>query len=263
MAVTINNAEIRNLQIGPTIVTDGLVSYWAAASRLSYPRAGSVWYDLILANRNNGSLINMSGTNFTEDGQGALVFDGADEYMSVPSSESLNFDNGPFTVSIWVEMDSSLNIGSGSYLLGKRGLGTLSKAGWMLTADKDIGGTTWKLTASIYDGSTGGYRSSGFALDFNHWYMLTVSYNIFLSRLQLYIYNIPDTALNFSPSLGSVNNSIPVELCGTLYMNHSHAGGAIGLTPASIGSVALYNKTLTDEEINEQFLATKGRWNIG
>ena len=94
MAVTINNAEIRNLQVGPTIITDGLVSFWTAASRLSYPRTGSIWYDMIIANRNNGSLINMSGTNFTEDAQGALVFDGTDEYMSVPSDSSLNFDNG-------------------------------------------------------------------------------------------------------------------------------------------------------------------------
>ena len=262
MAVTINNAEIRNLQVGPTIITDGLVSFWTAASRLSYPRTGSIWYDMKIANRNNGSLINMSGTNFTEDAQGALVFDGTDEYMSVPSDSSLNFDNGPFTVSTWVNVSYDLGTGE-NYLIGKRGMGLLTDyAGWQFRTYRPSGlDTTWTLRGSLDDGSSGSYTSI-INLDLNRWYMLTMTYDIYLNRIILYKNNIAAATIYFVPTLGSISNSVPVELCGTQYLNHIDISNPTNLTKASIGSVVLYNKTLTAEEINEQFLATKGRFEI-
>ena len=71
MTVKIKNAQVNNLHIGPRIISDGLISYWNATSPYSYPRTGSVWYDLV--RNNDGSMVNMNSTNFSEDGGGALV----------------------------------------------------------------------------------------------------------------------------------------------------------------------------------------------
>ena len=56
MSVNIKNAHVKNLHIGPRIITNGLVSWWNAASVRSYPRTGSIWYDLIKKNKNDGNI---------------------------------------------------------------------------------------------------------------------------------------------------------------------------------------------------------------
>ena len=44
MSVDIRNAQVNKLNVGPTIITEGLMASWNAASVHSYPRTGSVWY---------------------------------------------------------------------------------------------------------------------------------------------------------------------------------------------------------------------------
>ena len=148
MSVDIRNAQVKNLNVGPTIVTEGLIAWWNAASVHSYPRTGSVWYDLV-QNRNNGSLINMSADNFTDDGDGALTFDGTDEYVSIPHDPSIDFGSGSFTVSLWVKFSNAMS-GDG-YLIGKRGITTTGNyAGWSLLVT-ELWGFQWQLNGITLD----------------------------------------------------------------------------------------------------------------
>ena len=67
----------------PPIVTDGLVLYLDAANTKSYPTTGTTWNDL--GGRNtNGTLIN--GPTFNSNNLGGIVFDGVNDYVTVPNS---------------------------------------------------------------------------------------------------------------------------------------------------------------------------------
>jgi hypothetical protein len=63
----------------PSIITQNLVLCLDAANPKSYPTTGTTWTDLS-GNGNNGTLVNGVGYN-TANG-GALVFDGADDYIT-------------------------------------------------------------------------------------------------------------------------------------------------------------------------------------
>jgi len=64
------------------IVTDGLVLALDAADRNSYPGSGTTWSD-VSGNNNSGSLIN--GPTYNSANGGNIVFDGVDDYVSIPS----------------------------------------------------------------------------------------------------------------------------------------------------------------------------------
>jgi hypothetical protein len=59
------------------IATQGLVLDLDAAIQGSYPKTGSIWFD-ISNNGNNGTLTN--GPLYTGSDYGAMVFDGVDDY---------------------------------------------------------------------------------------------------------------------------------------------------------------------------------------
>jgi hypothetical protein len=77
---------------------------------ISYPGSGTAWNDLT-PNKNNGTLIN--GPTFDSANNGSIVFDGINDYTSVPNSPDLIFGNGvndfPFTFSAWKRFYNNTN----------------------------------------------------------------------------------------------------------------------------------------------------------
>ncbi len=91
MGVTYNNR----------IVTDGLVLCLDAASKRSYPGTGTTWTDL--KGGNNGTLVN--GPTFNSANGGSVVFDGSDDYVSVPSFTS-DLPSHSFSLELVFKWDS-------------------------------------------------------------------------------------------------------------------------------------------------------------
>jgi hypothetical protein len=93
---------------GPNIVRDGLVLYLNAASPTSYNSiiGGTTWKDLS-GNGNNGTMTN--GAYYTSSNGGAMVFDGIDEYVSVPNTGPLSSlaSLGTMTVTVWVKANTT------------------------------------------------------------------------------------------------------------------------------------------------------------
>ena len=75
------------LHHNPRIVTDGLVLHLDAADRNSYPGSGTTFTDLS-GNGNNATLQN--GTSYSSDNGGTLVYDGADDKITIQNSTSLS-----------------------------------------------------------------------------------------------------------------------------------------------------------------------------
>jgi hypothetical protein len=80
------------------IITDGLLLHYDSAKYESYPKQGSVIYDI-------GSIGydgNLSDTTYNSDNKGTLFLDGtATSYIDIPNSENLISPN--FTISIWLK----------------------------------------------------------------------------------------------------------------------------------------------------------------
>jgi hypothetical protein len=76
------------------VYPDGMVSYWKFDED-----SGTIATDSV--GTNDGTLVN--GPVWTS-GQvdGALSFDGVDDYVSVPDSDDWYFGTGDFTIDLWV-----------------------------------------------------------------------------------------------------------------------------------------------------------------
>jgi hypothetical protein len=82
------------------IVTSGVVLNLDAGFTPSYPETGTVWTD-ISGSGYTGTLVN--GPTYSSDGGGCIVFDGTDDYVSLPINSSFN------TPSITFEVFAKLN----------------------------------------------------------------------------------------------------------------------------------------------------------
>ena len=257
MSVDIRNAQVKNLKVGPTIITEGLVSWWNAASVHSYPRTGSIWYDLIKQNHNDGSMVNMSADNFTDDGGGALTFDGTDEYVSIPDDASLNPDS--FTLFLWFKPEAISK--SNNYLIGKRGkLVNSNAAGWAINIS--ITSTTWSPdNMSLTDGTNSASMSGGLTVPITGWDAISFTYDSVSRLMVLRVLSANLVTVGAVPSgFGSISNSVPLEMLATSYYNRYSVPSTYDACSASIANVAIYNRVLTDGEIDELYTSTRSRF---
>lgn len=94
---------------GPgNIVTNGLVMYLDAANYLSYTSGSTTWRDLSPSNL-SGSLVN--GPTFNSGNAGSIVFDGSNDYVTIPNNTALSF-TGSVNLSseVWIKFSAYKDI---------------------------------------------------------------------------------------------------------------------------------------------------------
>jgi len=91
------------------IITENLVFHIDAANTDSYPGSGTTVSDLV--GSNDATLNN--GTLFTSDNGGAFIFDGINDYISIPDNNVFSFGNSsadsPFTFEAWINPTDATN----------------------------------------------------------------------------------------------------------------------------------------------------------
>ena len=221
----------------PRIVTDGLVFCLDAANARSYPGTGTTWTDLT-ANKYNGTLSNMSN-NFSNDNGGSLTFDGADDLCrtTLPASE-LDLDCTVIvTCSVAAVGDSS------------------STANRAFSLDRTSGATKWAIGTrqgtTLFQFAGGGgsdTTTSYFSYSLNEIFQAAVV--VSGSGHRLY----KNGNLKSSGSLTGDSSSFSFAAVGCrIISNDRHWNG-------KIFNVTAYNRQLTDAEIRQNYLATKGRY---
>jgi len=98
--------------VANTIVTSGLVLHLDAGNTASYPGSGSTWTDLS-GSSNHGTLINSPTFNNTNEGN--LVFNGTNQYITLPGSSNYSYGTGDFSIDYWFKFNS-LSSSSQSFL---------------------------------------------------------------------------------------------------------------------------------------------------
>jgi len=237
---------------GPRIpgVTDGLVLYLDANLPSSYSGSGNTWYDLS-GKGNHGTLIN--GPTYNLNGkQTSFVFDGSNNYCTLPTNLIVHDNGNPFTISVWFK--TSINSG---IIIGQQAEATVgsSPSGWVPSVYVDSSG---KLrTSCFWGGSETNQSISTSAVNDNvfHNAVVTVSGTAHKSYLEGNLFGeLTKTQTYYSATyyyfLGSGTQTSWPSIGSSNYFN------------GNIPLLMVYNRALSATEIQQNFQALRGRYGI-
>ena len=226
------------------VVDDGLVFCVDFGSRRCYT-SGTTANDL--AGSNDGTLTN--GPVFYDDsGGGYLLFDGVDDYVS--TDFDLDFTTADFTLDAWVYPVFD-------YVQYGRPIITMNSTGGCINYDFSLEfGRTSNKFKLITDGGTGGNLS----LSSNGSYVKNAWYQIVTTRKQngannwtyiMYVNGVQDgtTTGNYNGGSG-----------GKLTIGKFLSCSAVAEWYGRISNVKVYNRALSKEEIRQNYIFTRGRF---
>jgi len=225
------NATKKKYSPEENIVTNGLVLHIDPSKNTSYPGTGNTIYDLS-GFGNTGTLTN--GPVLSSSNGGVIVLDGTNDYISFNNAYASGFGiSANATISIWAKITDENYyqpfVGFYNPTAGNR-----SDFGIDIASNDTE--RIWK------NDSAGG---GGYLFKFGRWdnYVLTSD----TSTAKMYVNGELKSTLNSS---GGINNN-RMFVIGYNWD---------GMSNASISQTLLYNKTLTQQEILQNYNATKNRF---
>ena len=223
------------------IVTDGLILNLDPANRNSYPGTGSQIYDLS-GSGNTGTLNN--GPIFSSLNGGSIIFDGSNDYINIPDANSLN--PSTITLSCWVKLntftDNANLISKGFTSVGSPYIQYTLKMN--TTANNNLYGF------EISKNGTNVFVYTTTPLSINTYYHLTATYDG--NTLRLYKDGVLDPASAVSSgTIASYATPVQIGRWGTQGTQHFNG---------NISQVQIYNRALTQQEILQNYNATKNRF---
>lgn len=209
------------------IVTSGLVLNLDAAKKDSYSGSGTTWRD-ISGNSYNGILTN--GPTYNTDNGGIILLDGVNDYINVNRSNILGNN---FTVSAWIKLNTGfgvlMNVFSGGYDATWYPAIYGSKTGWYT-------GTNWRVGTTTFVA--------------NRWYQVTfrLDNSTGSPRHAMYVNGIREYIGTDTFTGGGV-----IDIGKIIGQSDRYLNGSMGIFQA-------YNIALTDEQIFQNYNATKTRY---
>jgi hypothetical protein len=228
----------------PDIVTDGLVLNLDAGNPYSYlsGSSGTTWVNTVAVSSSiSGTLVN--GTRYSN---GAMVFDGTNDYVSIPAHPT----SSGLTLSFWAYIPSTLGtlptlIGDGSQS---------NTVGYIWIYRSDVNQVTWQFATSTVRGLIN--DTTIFSGSLNAWanYVFVADYtNYPTGSLTTYKNGVLSTTTTFP--------NVQIPLSRTRFIGSYDGGGLFPLS-GSISSYVEYNRALSQAEITQNFNALRGRYGI-
>ena len=227
---------------GPKIVTNNLVLCLDASDRNSYPGSGNVWYDLS-ANGNNGDI--KSGVSYNVDKSFNFTLNSSNERVEIAHSEDLNYSYLNWAYSLWMKINFDDN-GTWTQLFIKGNDGGNRRPGiWFYSGQTSRFHFTWNAAGQgqqVLDTTDPITTPIG---EWANW--------VFQSRngvLMVHKNAVQDTN-TLSISDRNTNNQ-PL-----------HIGGYNFRSPGiDLACFMLYNQSLNDDQILQNYNALKGRFGL-
>jgi hypothetical protein len=239
--------------IAPNIVTDGLVLYLDAANVKSYPGSGTVWRDLS-GNNNHFTLYNLP--TFINN---TIILDGTNDYIG--SINNLNLSNtNAVTVLMYVKPTT---YGTSAKILYELSTNFNSRTdSFISTFSDNSAGQDYQVIASL-KGNVG-YNLASYnktMLNDLQWHQHTVIHNTNQPTTEVLIYgNGQSGPVIQNPITGYSSNNTNNFGNQPFYIG-SRAGTSL-FTPISIGSIQMYNRALSAQEILQNYNSTKSRFGL-
>ena len=250
---------------GPKIVTNGLVLYLDAANKKSYPGTGTAWSDLSGLG-NTGTLTN--GPTFNSGNGGSIVFDGVNDYASLPYTSLLNLGN-QLTICGFVKLNSisgtnsifaSVDVQTGTFTEGYNFYFNNSSV-YGLNANTlrfQFGKSTWSWNV---------YASNGITISDTNWHFVGLtasSLNTNSPNINFYIDSsqILGTFWN-AATKGAIRYSSNINstrVSSIYYPTNPSYESNYGNN--NIAHLSVYNRALSSSEILQNYNATKSRFNL-
>jgi hypothetical protein len=223
-------------------INSGLVGYWKFDEG-----SGNIAADSS-GNGNNGALINSPAWVDGRWGGKALSFNGVDQYVNVTGNTDLNPHTSNWTISAWVNIAQLTNSGGNDYgfvIVGKRQ--TASDTSLTLLARGGSSTTSQARFAFIYDGTLQLAGAQTPLMNVSGWHY--VSGERSGGDLYVYVDGVeygPNNFVNYGGNLTAstdVNSTTPINL--------AHHGAWSSYYNGTIDEVRIYNRTLSQQEIQE------------
>jgi hypothetical protein len=217
------NYEAQKSKFANTIVQQGLVLNLDAGNIYSYAGSGTTFYD-VSGNSNNGTLTN--GPTYSSDVGGAIVFDGTNDYVSIPD---INFTAA--TIDIWVYINA-YDVGGSVFVYQ-------SSSGFEVWSD---------LNGLIrYNKNPNAGLTSGPGFTLNSWNNIVATSDGTINKL--YLNNV---------NIGSTNGVIFDNTAGDIRIS----GYGSYMVNGKCAMLKMYNRALSVTEITQNYNATKGRFGL-
>jgi hypothetical protein len=239
MPINLNNNVLNSLGVDflneSTIIQNNLLFHWDANNMASYPGSGTSWFSLT-SNSRTATLNNGPTYNNSTNG-GFITFDGSNDSATFTT---FTLGNGelPWTIMAWVRTTTGADgLGAGSILSNSSG-GPVYSA---LSINQG------KITYWTY--FNGWFRIMGSTtVNNNRWnFLCWVQKNNYY--MDMYVNSILDHSNGYTPS----GNNNPIDIMGA-----SWAAPFNG----SIGSVMVYNTTLSASQILQNYNSTRHRFGV-
>jgi hypothetical protein len=231
---------------GPNLIKNGLVLELDAGNIKSYQSGSTTWFDKS-GNAYNGTLIN--GPTFNTGSLGSIVFDGTDDYVTIPYQPSLGLSTQG-SINIWC-YPTTLSQGQYAGLLGMTTSGTGGGQSYYIHWRK----ANNTIAASIANSGT--YNTVDTPLPTSiSWYNFTFTWNG--SFLNLY-QNGVSVSSPVSQTINAQALTSSVDIGGRMF---GFDGGGQGYFAGYIPTAQIYNRGLSADEVLQNYNATKGRFGL-
>ena len=230
---------------GPNTVTDGLVLALDAANVKSYPGSGTTWANLN-KNQYSGSLLN-DPTYITDFG-GGFSCDGTNDRFET-NIEYDNWAGHSWSIEGWFSYDNA-NRNNGWFEMGRLN----SSGNWGISTVPRNGKFYFYWVESVNSGHS--FVSPEIANSNLIQVVLTYE-KVEGTPTQSDLYDATKTYLNGQPIAHANDGSAAVSTTSRLWINSQQYPMA-----GDIYSVKYYEKVLTDAEVQQNYNATKSRFNL-
>ena len=235
----------------PRIVTDGLVFCVDAANKRSYPGAGTTWTDLT-ANKNNGTFTNMTSSNFNAGNAGSLTFDGGNEYVNFgPTNDIVGNNPAAISLSAWFKTDNNSQM---FYIASLKRFSSFSTLVSITVNQATTNNLAANYLGFLYDvGSSPDHQwlTANNSTFYGEWTQVTATVDV--NAATLYVNGV-QAGQNTTNTFAGPSRSDP---------SADFTIGAFGsslFADANISQVHTYNRVLSASEVQQNYLATKGRY---
>jgi hypothetical protein len=213
----------------PNVVIDGLVFSLDAANSRCYSGSGITFNGLVSGT--GGTLVN--GVGFTSTNQGSFILDGTNDWINVPSNPVFAFNN--FTMSAWFKSSDKSRYND---VISRYSLGIVT-----VLIYSDI--TTGRFVFSV-----GGNTLTDTSSDIVNGFWNYVTARRSSGNLEVFINGIRS---NFIVSTSNGFIDADRWRIGTTNASEDFAN-------CNISQVQFYNRSLTAQEILQNYNATKSRY---